>query len=573
MPEGKLKLRRTGTPRSHGACLTCRYRKLKCDEEKPACRRCTSTGRVCDGYPKKFKGRHDGAPAVLLPKRETATENRLLKKGPSLVLMSESEVENRYFRHFYARVTSGIEGALDWVLWNRIVPQTSHNEQFVRQCIVAIGALVKSQEVAHSLAPANPPDPLVAPLAKLHFDFALMKYDKAVRNMQEAISSSTNNPRQVLIGCLLVVCFEMFLGNRHVAMAHAESGTIILHQWLTQLQNERSKNVKMLSPSPATVEDEIVDAFQNLDIQITGISDHRSDKVHRGLMDEHLGTVQHIPPTFSDLREARVFLNIVSRRICHFLATTWSPSKAQELARDFEGPTPGGVSVMTGVNIYSTSFKLTDDICIQQKRFAKEISDWSRTFAPLFKSTCKSSPPGSRAYNLAVRLRILAIATTILCAGVVITNEIEYDDFNPLFRELIDLIKIVVTPHWNSPLLSTDVFYSGFHLDIGVTAHLFLIVLRCRDRKIRREAIEVLGKWQIEGCWDPGLIREIGIFMMEVEEEGVDWNVHKVIPENKRAIFSKINENPWKRKGILQCVQKTGGEDGGPVWKEKLISW
>lgn len=32
-------------------CLTCKIRRKKCDEAKPECQRCRSTGRVCDGYP------------------------------------------------------------------------------------------------------------------------------------------------------------------------------------------------------------------------------------------------------------------------------------------------------------------------------------------------------------------------------------------------------------------------------------------------------------------------------------------------------------------------------------------
>ncbi|KAJ9486494.1 hypothetical protein VN97_g6839 [Penicillium thymicola] len=31
--------------------MTCKIRRVKCDEEKPHCRRCISTGRQCDGYP------------------------------------------------------------------------------------------------------------------------------------------------------------------------------------------------------------------------------------------------------------------------------------------------------------------------------------------------------------------------------------------------------------------------------------------------------------------------------------------------------------------------------------------
>ncbi|KAK3385315.1 hypothetical protein B0H63DRAFT_181546 [Podospora didyma] len=31
-------------------CQTCKTRKVKCDEGRPACVRCVSTGRACDGY-------------------------------------------------------------------------------------------------------------------------------------------------------------------------------------------------------------------------------------------------------------------------------------------------------------------------------------------------------------------------------------------------------------------------------------------------------------------------------------------------------------------------------------------
>lgn len=41
-----LKMRKTHT-KSRLGCLQCKARKVKCDELKPACRRCTSTGREC----------------------------------------------------------------------------------------------------------------------------------------------------------------------------------------------------------------------------------------------------------------------------------------------------------------------------------------------------------------------------------------------------------------------------------------------------------------------------------------------------------------------------------------------
>ncbi|KAK1979720.1 hypothetical protein LZ30DRAFT_630629, partial [Colletotrichum cereale] len=41
---------RKGQPKVRTGCLTCKSRKVKCDEAKPACARCTGTGRRCEGY-------------------------------------------------------------------------------------------------------------------------------------------------------------------------------------------------------------------------------------------------------------------------------------------------------------------------------------------------------------------------------------------------------------------------------------------------------------------------------------------------------------------------------------------
>jgi Fungal Zn(2)-Cys(6) binuclear cluster domain len=43
-----------GTPKSEG-CRTCRKRKIKCDQTRPACRRCQVSGWQCDGYEKNWK--------------------------------------------------------------------------------------------------------------------------------------------------------------------------------------------------------------------------------------------------------------------------------------------------------------------------------------------------------------------------------------------------------------------------------------------------------------------------------------------------------------------------------------
>ena len=51
MAENKPKRTRKSHPKTRSGCLTCKIRRKKCGEEKPACLRCTNTGRKCDGYP------------------------------------------------------------------------------------------------------------------------------------------------------------------------------------------------------------------------------------------------------------------------------------------------------------------------------------------------------------------------------------------------------------------------------------------------------------------------------------------------------------------------------------------
>lgn len=49
-PEAEHRRTRKTHKKARTGCLTCKIRHKKCDETKPACNRCTSTGRRCDGY-------------------------------------------------------------------------------------------------------------------------------------------------------------------------------------------------------------------------------------------------------------------------------------------------------------------------------------------------------------------------------------------------------------------------------------------------------------------------------------------------------------------------------------------
>ena len=603
------KFSRRATPRSKGGCTTCRYpaplpsgllvdisasnkacrnRRVKCDEGKPDCIRCIKTKRTCGGYIHlKGRPRQDNRdslyrqaliqPKTLLLLQDTASSLTLV--APSSIFLGESEIESRYFRYFRQTAATGLDGAWGWSLWNWLMLQTSHQEPFVRHSIIALGALLKSHETAY-VAGVRPRSVIIPYIAKLHRNFAIVKYDKAVKLMQKAICAGTSNLRQALLGCILVVCFEMLIGNSYLAIKHAHSGILILQQWRTQTLALKEEQPPLLSPAPLIVEDEIVEAFRSLSIQIITLWDDRSATFDRKIMNYHCVTIT-APLTCFDLREAQVYLNLVVCRIYHFISTIQIPSESIALAKKFDGEKlMEEVSVMTSMSIYSTAFKITETIRAQQVQFAIEIANWMRLFEPLFESLCTKREDDQAGFScasiVAAMMQMQAIATTILTAGVLIKDEMEYDNFNSRFQELVDLASVIVK--LRQQYKKSNSWAGGPWIDIGLTPQLFVVVTRCRDPIIRRMAIKLLEGWYIEGIWDPALIVQIGLFIMEVEEEGleeVDFGGGKkfIIPERARAVISRISEDSQKRNALIQCVLKSGGVDGGRVWREKYVEW
>lgn len=83
-----------------GGCLTCRMRKVKCDEQRPSCQRCLSTGRTCDGYTALPFTRSDLQAAVKRARYTRGPPNTALLS----TLLSDAAfgdtLERRYFQFF-----------------------------------------------------------------------------------------------------------------------------------------------------------------------------------------------------------------------------------------------------------------------------------------------------------------------------------------------------------------------------------------------------------------------------------------------------------------------------------------
>ncbi|KAI0477101.1 hypothetical protein GGR56DRAFT_691288 [Xylariaceae sp. FL0804] len=140
---------RKGSAKVRTGCLTCKTRKVKCDEGKPACLRCTSTGRRCDGYlaaqsriaPGSGTGTGAGAGAglALAWHRPRQLFPHATGSGPGAGARDERRAL-QFFSEAAAPFLAGPQAG-DPYFWTHLVLQFSSFEPAVRHAVVALSAL------------------------------------------------------------------------------------------------------------------------------------------------------------------------------------------------------------------------------------------------------------------------------------------------------------------------------------------------------------------------------------------------------------------------------------------------
>ena len=336
---GVLRRKRASNPKTKSGCSTCRYecsclycsfwsltvspraRHLKCDERKPACQRCLKGGMKCD-WKQVAMANPVVRRKVLMPKPQSSLA---IVHAPSERLL-KSEHEQRYFRIFCDEISRELSGLFDSGLWSRVVLQACESEPGIRYSVVAIGALGYTSKILTARPPilSSTPDlalKLCHDEAQKHHRFALKQYGIAIRLLRNSASERKTDVRTMLLGCVLTTCFETLQGNHQSAIAQIQSGLNLVADW--HIANTKPHNTDDLlgttSPSPYMIEDELMQALGRLDIQAMSFLDPRDSKIHDRMRRYGQASVDAMPVRFHNIKEARVYLELVMRRSMHFL--------------------------------------------------------------------------------------------------------------------------------------------------------------------------------------------------------------------------------------------------------------
>lgn len=293
---------------------------------------------------------------------------------------------------------------------------------------------------------------------------------------------------------------------------------------------------------------------------------------------EMFENLQAIPPVFANLAEAQRYWELSVRPIMNFmtLATSWEYVVAES---------PKETSTRQHIHISDTEWKQIKMVPIsalqeQERREPLDIDvptplptmnlhlqralDWGTAFEPHFIRS--RTPEGRKVFLRATLLQIRLKTTLISATSSPTAGEVQYDKCTHLFRDIIDLVKSIPD---DGPTSQLD--RASFTFDVGRVGSLYIVATRCRDYKMRREAISLLlSKPRRECIWDNIVAARVATVIMLMEETGLQGGF---VPESSRIRVEGLVFDLLEGRGRLRYSRGKWRPPGERTIESVEITW
>lgn len=206
---------------------------MKCDEEKPFCNRCTSTGRACDGYDVNFR------PPSNSPKNSPPPNQDLLRPGRELVrsvspvplapaLCLKTPQEHASFEFFTTHAVFSLRGFLDSPFWQRELLQGAYQHESIQHCIVALGAMHRRFHEGNSSHIHE------SEMTDQYLQFALRQSNQAIQGLLKStgpVGRMAGVDKVTLMTCsVLFSSMACLQGHQREGLQHLRSGIRLLNE-------------------------------------------------------------------------------------------------------------------------------------------------------------------------------------------------------------------------------------------------------------------------------------------------------------------------------------------------------
>ncbi|KAJ0422486.1 putative Zn(II)2Cys6 transcription factor [Aspergillus carlsbadensis] len=555
--------------RSRNGCITCRIRRVKCDEERPHCQRCQSTGRKCDGYvPPQQKQQQV---------REASAELRIIQHTPQVTIPTHmwmfpavnkmlNEDEYRSLEFFHAQTISCFGARAGGSLLN-----AACHDAGTRLAVIALGTmhrLVLYQEET---------------LPHIHtrgMQLALQQYNSAIRRGLSHFprDGADGSADGILSMCLLFFCFESLQGHFRAALRHGAAGLRILAQ---QQSEGRLTDSALLPP------DVIYSMFTGLEGQMLEIDGQSPLSNGIGPLIRGLARPQQPMWTLEEVNDCFRPIYNDFLRLFSFANRLEDPhiDKA-EMAR------------------------LTAQVLAGYRQIQEDMDAWTLKFDYFLSNIFRWDSADSASQQLVRMLQLWHRMVGVILHMGSPPSETVWDNYTSDFTAMLDLADEIIamsppvesrsgspsplgerlstfspspsiaipkhespqpttyTPILPRPLHTTP---SRFSISLGIIPALWMIATHCRDSRARYRAIDLLGRSnRREGVWDSILYSRLARQIARHEERaagldvGAMYTPESIPPEARVTIDGRLEEG---RRASVAYMR------GNVRFEEEVFSW
>ncbi|KAF4951282.1 hypothetical protein FGADI_7595 [Fusarium gaditjirri] len=192
-------------------CQTCR---VKCDQGKPVCVRCTSTGRSCDGYtpPPSSPSSSSSASASSSPQLSDSPNAAADLK---LILPRQSPEKVRSYRFFLEVTAPSLAGAFCTDFWLTDVPRVCMSDAAIWHAVVSLGS-AHENVAEHGQGPRSV--------------FVLKQFTSAIRCLTDSRSPRHTDRWRALIVSTIFTYVCTIKGLHDKTRIHLQAGCNLLRE-------------------------------------------------------------------------------------------------------------------------------------------------------------------------------------------------------------------------------------------------------------------------------------------------------------------------------------------------------
>jgi hypothetical protein len=473
---------RASLPKVKTGCVTCKKRRVKCDECKPICNRCQKSSRACSYQNQQPTISEDVSIQIKL--RYSAPRSPPLKIGFS------SDAERCSFDSF-RQIPAGVLGeGLGWPNWGSVVLQNSESDPALRHAVIALGAL--HCDTLRKFGSLKSDDQELLPLA-------YEQYHRAIRLLRSQLQQGKGTSVEAtILSCMVLIVFDFMQGNYRAAGIHLAGGVALLRRYISQCSSSNPLIERISIPWRTSLEGSgiyptednfaarLLLSFGYIDFWASCWMDSLPALPEVSIL-EGLHVSPPSPPE-NELNTSFSTFPSLENRIREFLRASKGvlyQHGQQVPPTDSKRQIPHQNSSSTFEEMKTT---LTDLLC-----------DWNKNFQRVRAKYVYIEPRDILAINC-VAVNHKTIETMLAAAQP--NGTVKYCPFTLNFREVVRCSRKVYESKLFPP---TSPYYanSPFAFTIGIIHPLYITAVNCADSSIRQEAIDMLASlhWK-EGVWD-----------------------------------------------------------------------